>query len=536
MASTSLPGPIMIQRPTWALDSWHDGTYLGTYLLATRTGWERWYDAQGPVDIRRLPIALDAGPEVLRRLIDIPMHLRGLSLAGIPATDDDLRVIARRCKQLRWLDLRGTQVTPAGLDALRRIRSLRRIGVDPHLLLTRNPNGRQQLISGSQPLIPVGSGVPAPDVLGLHEVVRKAVKEHPGLSSAGPDEAVARARVLLDAGSDSSAAAGLAVVSPFLVTGEPAVLIVAARCLLKQNLPLPALAVLATAPPTGAVLAWRAVVLTTINPSEAARVAKAALRETFENHVAEWALVTSYLNRGQRVLAEESLNFLRSRTYDEIDEAKLSARLARAKRRYHEEATAWHRLLGVVPDDADALAGLARAERSARPYSMRWVRTLNRAATADVGKYGRRMMDQVSSHRLGMALGVGAISWPFLAILSSAFAPLERHVWGASLAGSVLLGNLVGLAIWFTTPREVRRLIRNSDKLTGQRHSPSRKWAFVGLLVAVCAVALIPANSPGPAVRNRPASTSVPHVDVTVPKIVVPTISVPTFSFPSSPP
>ncbi len=491
MASTSLPGPIMIQRPVWALDSWHDGTYLGTYLLATRTGWERWYDAQGPIDIRRLPVALDAGPQVLRRLIDIPMHLRGLSLAGIPATDDDLRIIARRCKQLRWLDLRGTQVTPAGLDELRRIRSLRHIGVDPHLLLTRNPNGRQQLISGNQALIPVGSGVPAPDFAGLHEQVRKAVAEHPGMTSAEPDEAVARARVLLDA---DQAQAGLAVVAPFLGAGEPAVLIVAARCLLKQNLPQPALAVLASAPPTGAVLAWRAVVLTTINPSEASRAAKAALRETFENQVAEWALVTSYLNRGQLVPAEEALNLLRSRTYDEIDEAKLSARLARAKRRYGEEASAWQRLLRVVPDDADALAGLARAQRSARPYSMSWVRTLNRAATADVGKYGRRMMDQVSGHRLTTALGVGALSWPALVILCTIWGPVERHVWGASLAGAILLGNLVGLSLWFATPHDVRRLIRNSDKLTGQRHHPSRRWLLVGLLIAVCAVLFIPAN------------------------------------------
>ncbi|GAB3264452.1 hypothetical protein [Kineosporia babensis] len=523
MASTGLPGPIMAPRPTWAMDSWHDGTYLGTYLLAGRNGWERWYDAQGPLDTRRLALALDASPEVLRRLGDIPMHLRGLSLVGLPATDQDIQLIARRCKDLRWLDLRGTQVTAAGLDALKRLRSLRHIGVDPHLLLTRDPNGRQQLIAGSQALIPVASGVPEPDLVGLHESLRTAVKNNPSAVGArGPDEAVARARVLLDAG---QAEAGLAMVGSFLVTGEPAVLIVTARCLLKQGLPLQALAALAQAPPTGAVLAWRAVVLTTINPSEAARVAKAALRETIENQVAEWALVTAYLNRSQLVLAEDALNLLRSRTYDEIDEGKLSARLARAKRHYQEEAEAWQRLLTVSPDDADALAGLSRAQRSAHPYSLRWVRTLNRAATADVGKYGRRMMDQVSAHRRGTAITAGVVSFPILVLVFSAWAPVERHVWGWALAVAILIGNLVGLAIWFTTPREVRRVIVNSDKITGGRHRPSRKAMLIGAVIAVSAVAFIPANNPGSARSDDPAA---PRLEITIPP--VPTVS---FSFPS---
>ncbi|GLY18132.1 hypothetical protein Kisp01_51460 [Kineosporia sp. NBRC 101677] len=529
-----MPGPIMVRRPTWALDSWHDGTYLGTYLLAGPAGWERWYDAQGPLDTRRLPLALDAAPDALRRLGDIPTHLRGLSLVGLPATDDDVRLIARRCKQLRWIDLRGTQVTAAGLDELRRVRPLRHIGVDPHLLLSRDPNGRQQLISGSQPLIPVSTGVPAPDVAGLHETLRKAVKNNPGAGAVDPDEATARARVLLDAGTSESAQAGLALLAPFLATGDPAVLIVTSRCLLKQNLPLQALAALAQAPPTGAVLAWRAVVLTTINPSEAARVARAALRETIENQVAEWALVTAYLNRAQLVLAEEALNLLRSRTYDEIDEAKLSARLARAKRRYNEEATAWQRLLAVVPDDADALAGLARAQRSARPYSLRWVHTLNRAATADVGKYGRRMMEQVSGHRFTTALAAAALSWPVFMIAGASWEPTQRHVWGWSLAGVILVGNLVSLAIWFTTPREVRRVIRNSDRLTGQHHGPSRRAMLTGAVIAACAVLLIPANNPDPDPFTPTGPQRVPTFDFTPPPSPTFSFSFPdtTFSFP----
>lgn len=475
------------------MNSWCDGTYLGTYLISTTSGWERWYDAQGAVDVNRIALALDAAPEALHRLSDIPQHLRGLSLAGLPATDDDVRFIARRCRELRWLDLRGTLVTAEGLAAVAKIRSLRHIGVDPQLLLSRNPNQRPQLVAGSQALVPVATGLPELDLTALHETVRKAVKEHPDTTASGPDEAVARARVLLDA---DQAGAGLACVAPFLASGEPAVLIVAARCLLKQNLPLQALAALAPGPPTGAVLAWRAVVLTTIHPPEAARVAKSALRETFENQVAEWALVTSYLNRGQLPLAQEALDLLRSRTYDEIDEAKLSARLARARKQYQEEAAAWQRLLAVVPDDADALAGLARAQRSARPWSFGWMRTLNRAALADIGKYGRPMMGTLRGHRLSISFVLTVLSWPVFVIAFATGGVFERHVWGASIAFALLVGNLVTWAIWFRTPRDVRRVIRNSDRLTRDRHGPSRRWLLGCVVVGAAALFLIPANNP----------------------------------------
>ncbi|MBT0770788.1 hypothetical protein KIH74_17730 [Kineosporia sp. J2-2] len=477
------------------------GVCLGTYLIATGTGWERWYDAQGPLDVHQLTLALDASAEALHHLDALPTRLRGLSLAGLPVTDDDLRRLARRCQQLRWLDLRGTQVTAAGLGALAGIRPLRRIGVDPHLLLTRDPrrparrSAGRQLVGGDRPLAVVNSGVPAPDLTGLHETVRAAVRDHPGPAAREPDEAVARARVLLDA---DQPAAGLALVAPFLATAEPAVLIVTARCLLKLNQPTRALAALVQAPPTGAVLAWRAVVLTTLSPPEAARVAKAALRETIENQVAEWALVTAYLNRGQLEPAEQALRLLRSRTYDEIDEAKLSARLARARRRYREETDAWHRLLRVVPDDADALAGLARAQRSARPWSMRWVGTLNRAAGADVGKYGRRMMEQVSGHRVTLAVGVGLLSWPALSLLLVAAAPHARNLWGWSIALALLAGNLTGLTVWRLTPPEVRRLIRNADRLTGRRHGPSWRWALGGLLIGVTSILTVPSLLPLP--------------------------------------
>ncbi|GLY32906.1 hypothetical protein [Kineosporia sp. NBRC 101731] len=481
----------MTLAPVWAMNSWHDGTYLGTYLIPTRVGWERWYDAQGALDVRKLPLALDAAPAVLHRLSDLPAHLRGLSLAGLNATDDDVRFIARRCRELRWIDLRGTHVTAAALDALAKIRTLQYIGVDPHLLLTRDPNRRPQLVAGSTALVPVTTGVPDPDIVGLHETLRKAVTKSPGSGAHDPDEAVARARVLLDA---EQTEAALAVVATFLATQEPAVLIVAARCLLKLNLPLQALAALAPAPPTGAVLAWRSVVLTTLSPPEAARVAKAALRETFENQVAEWALVSAYLNRDQLVLAEEALNLLRSRTYDDIDEAKLSARLARARKKYADEAAAWHRLLTVVPDDADALAGLSRSQRCARPYSFRWMTTLNRAATADIGKYGRLMTVTLRGHRVSQSLGLSLLSWPVFLLLLSICGPFEHHVWGWSVAFTLLVGHLVTRFIWWRTPRDIRRTIRNSDRLTGERHGPSLRWLLISALIAAGAVLLIPAN------------------------------------------
>jgi len=486
-------GPARAGRPAWTRNAWHDGTCLGTYLLAGQGGWERWYDAQGPVDTRRRTLALNAGPRALERLAQIPTDLRGLSLAGLAARDEDLQVVARRCRQLRWLDLRGTQVSAAGLERLRGIRSLRRIGVDPHLVLTCRPAAHQELVSGSLPLYTELDRSPQPDLAGLQRTLHRSVSALAESGSRGPDEAVARVRLLLDADRPDAA---LAVVAPYLMTGEPAVLIVAARCLLKQNRPAEALAALAPAPPTGAVLAWRAVVLTTLDPPEAARAARAALRETPENQVAEWALVTAYLNRRQLMLAEDALDLLRSRVFDEIDEAKLSARLARARGRFREESAAWHRLLAVVPDDADALAGLAHAQRCARPYSARWMRTLNRAAVADVGKYGERMTEQISGHRISTALCFGALSWPVMTMLCAAIGPLQHRMWGISLACAVLIGNLVGLALWFVIPGEVRRVIRNADRLTGQRRGPTRRWALAGVLVATAAVVFMPVGEP----------------------------------------
>lgn len=525
---TEPTGPAGLRRPAWASQPWCDGTYLGTYLLAGRNGgWERWYDAQGPVDVRRAVLALEAAPQVLGRLTEIPTRLQGLSLAGLALTDDDLRVVARRCRRLRWLDLRGTRVSAGGLAVLADLRPLRRIGVDPQLVLAARLPGHQQLVSGSQPMVVVHGGAPEPDVAGLQRTLFRVVGASAGqaagravagragalgtvgsaggagvLDLLGADEALARVKVLLDADRPDAA---LAMVAPHLAGGEPAVLTVAARCLLKQNRALEALAVLAPAAPTGAVLAWRAVVLTTLDPPAAARAAKAALRETPENQVAEWALVTAYLNRGQLVLAEEALQLLRSRVYDEIDEAKLSARLARARNRFREESAAWHRLLAAVPDDADALAGLAHAQRRARPYSVRWMRTLNRAATADVGRYGERMTDQVSSHRVSTALCFGALSWPVMTVLCALIGPLQHRMWGISLAAAVLIGHLVGLALWFVLPREARRVIRNADRLTGRRRGPTRRWALAAVSAAVGALLLMPTG--GPSVEHGAGSS-----------------------------
>lgn len=113
---------------------------------------------------------------------------------------------------------------------------------------------------------------------------------------------------------------------------------------------------------------------------------------------------------------------------------------------------------------------------------------------------------------------------------------MEQHVWGWSLAGAILVGNLVSLAIWFTTPHDVRRVIRNSDRLTGKHHGPSWKAMAVGAVIAVCAVLLIPANHPGVEEPEKCCPVVVPSVDVTIPDIVLPTFTVPSFSFPDSTP
>jgi len=369
-----------------------DDVSLGTLFEVTATGWQRWFEARGPVTLAGRVIALEASAAVLGRFAELPPQLRGLSLAGLPVNDGQVAVIVRRLPQLTWLDLRGTEVTPTAVKPLRRLRRLRQLGLDGPVVtaarLRSEPSGFRpsvRIVTDGEDLVPSHSGLPEPDLAGFNATLAAAVAANPGLGGIEPGEAGIRAAVLLDAGRPEQA---LAVLAPTLVTADPGLMLTAARCANEIGTAAQALAALTLGPPTGELLAWRAVFLSRSAPAQAVAVAQAGLREAPGDTVALWAICSAYLNAGQFALAERALADLEAQRPGWLDAAKLAARLARGRRDYRQEIAVWSRVLVEQPDDADALAGLARAQRSARPLSMAWMTTLNLAATADVDEHG----------------------------------------------------------------------------------------------------------------------------------------------------
>ena len=229
-----------------------DHVSLGTLLEASTTGWRRWFDARGPVDVAGRVLALDAVDAALDHIQVLPVQLRGLSLAGLAVNDDQLALIVLRLPQLSWLDLRGTEVTGQALGLVGRLRRLRHLGLDEAVLVSAQAGGVTlrrgvEVSTEGRELVPFHPGVPEPDSAGFNALLTAAVTANPNLGSTEPDEARARASVLLDAGRPEQA---LAVLAPVLSTGDPGVLLVAARSTNEIGTAAQALAPLALGPPT----------------------------------------------------------------------------------------------------------------------------------------------------------------------------------------------------------------------------------------------------------------------------------------------
>lgn len=514
---------------------------VGSLLELTPTGWRRWFDARGRVTAGGRVLALDAAPNARHYLADLPPELRGLSLAGLDVTDGEVAVVARRLRGLTWLDLRGTRVTAEVLTAVRRLRRLRRLALDETVLAAaraRAGAGSDGLglrrgvtvVTQGADLVPSYSGLPEPDGAGFSALLAMAVADNPELAGTEPDEARVRAAVLLDAG---RAEQGLAVLAPMLATRDAGVLLVAARCVNEIGTAAQALAPLSLGPPTSELLAWRAIFLSRTAPAQSVAVAQVALRESPGDTAALWAVCSAYLNAGQYPLAERALVELEAQRPGWSDAAKLAARLARGQRRYRDEIAAWNRVLVEQPDDADALAGLARAQRSARPFSMTWMSTLNAAATADVDRHGMVVLEQVTRHRRHLARLVGAIVSVVVLLLDVAVPGVTPRRIGLVLVTGLLAAHLTASLLWWLTPNPVRGVIQRTDELTGTRRGPNWRRPVLGGLVAALAL-VVPIDVPSTdncagkyqsACAERIVAPTIQLPTSSAPPIVVPTIS-----------
>lgn len=506
-----------------------DDVSLGTLFEATTTGWQRWFEARGPVNLTGRVVALEASAAVLGHLAELPPELRGLSLAGLAVTDREVAVIVRRLPLLTWLDLRGTEVTAAVVPSLRRLRRLRQLGLDQPVAAAARLRSQPRtggfrptvtLLTEAGDLVPSHSGLPEPEVAGFNTSVAAAVAANPGLGGVAVEEAAARAAVLLDAGRAEQA---LAVLAPNLVSGDPEVVLTAARCANEIGTTGQALAALALGQPTGELLAWRAVFLSRTAPAQAVLVARVGLREAPGDTVALWAICSAYLNADQFALAERTLADLEAQRPGWLDAAKLAARLARGRRDYRGEIAAWNRVLAEQPDDADALAGLARAQRSARPLSMAWMTTLNSAAIADVDRHGEAFLEQVTRHRRQLARLVGTVAAVVAFLVGTATPWAITHRLGLVPAIGLLVTYLTAGLLWTFTPEVVRRVIRRTDDLTGGRRGPSWRRPVVGGLVAVVVLA-VPIDVPKTDGCDGKYQQACPKA------VVAPTIRLPTFT------
>jgi tetratricopeptide (TPR) repeat protein len=519
-----------------------DDVGLGLLLEATSTGWQSWFEARGPVDLVGRAVGLDAAAVALDHLTDLPAELRGLSLAGLPVTDQQVTVVVQRMRLLSWLDLRGTQVTEQALTSIRRLRRLRRLGLDEAVLSAagRRPagtglrSGVSVVTEGGQ-LLAQALSSPIPDTAGFNALLSAASAEYPGAAVTDSEEARARSAVLLDAGRPEQA---LALLAPMIVDADPGLLLVAARSANEIGTAAQALAPLTLGPPTVDLLAWRGIFLSRVAPAQAVLAARAALREAPDDSAALWAVCSAYLNAGQIALAERALADLQAHRPEWPDTAKLAARLARVRHRYRDEIAAWHRVLADQPDDADALAGLARAQRSARPLSMTWMTTLNSAATVDVRRHGQALLEQVTTHRRHLARVAGTVTVVGAFLLMAATPGFARPRIGLLLVAGLLVASLTAGLLWRLTPAAVRQVVRRTDDLTGARRGPD--WRRVAVAGTVAGLALaVPIHVPtaetcGGRLQSpcaQPASRPVFDLPpVKIPPIKLPTIAVPTFS------
>jgi hypothetical protein len=519
--------------------SFDDDVCVGTLYEATATGWRRWFDARGPVELTSHVVALEATDAVLGRLGELPVELTGLSLAGLAVGDSEVATVVRRLRRLTWLDLRGTKVTAGSLRSLHRLRRLRHLGLDESVLagVPERFGGRTiglrsgvHVAAEGMELVPTQPSQPEPDTAGFTALLSAAVAANPGLSGIEPEEARSRAASLLDAGRPEQA---LAILAPLIATGDPGVVLVAARCANEIGTAAQALAPLALGPPTIDLLAWRAIFLSRTAPAEAVAVARVALRESPSDTAALWAVCSAYLNAAQFALAESALADLDARRPGWPDAAKLAARLARGRRRYRDEMAAWNRVLAEQPDDSDALAGLSRAQRSARPLSMTWMTTLNSAATVDLDRHGAPFLEQVTRHRRHLARLVGTVVTVVVFLVGTAAPWAGTRRIGLVPASGLLAAYLTAGLLWIVTPSAVRQVIRRTDDLTGSRRGPDWRRPLAGSLVAAVALA-IPVNLPRSdncdGRFQQACAEPILAPSIQIPVFTMPPISVPTFA------
>jgi hypothetical protein len=161
------------------------------------------------------------------------------------------------------------------------------------------------------------------------------------------------------------------------------------------------------------------------------------------------------------------------------------------------------------PDDADALAGLARAQRSARPLSMTWMTTMNSAATVDVNRHGAAFLEQVTRHRRHLARLVGSVVSVAAFLIATAAPWVTVRRVGLVVAAGLLAAYLIAALLWMLTPAPVRAVIRRTDQLTGTRRGPDWRRPLAGGLLAGLALA-VPIDVPatGGCDKNRPACSN----------------------------
>jgi tetratricopeptide (TPR) repeat protein len=463
----------------------------GTLLRWDPTGqWFTWLPATGSIELAPVRVALIASDADLSLLAVLPRMLGGLSVRGLPVTDEDLAAIAHRLIFLRWLDLRGTLVTPAGLRVLGRLWLLRRIGVDHPVARSGSAPFARVTVGGAEPLVVVEDRTPVGRPAQLQDLLAEAAAESNGPAPRlAVASALGRAEVLADAGRPFAA---LAVLAPVVSTENPAILYSVAHLAWIIGRPAAALAALDRAPPQSATSAWRAVILAASSPYASLAASGAALREDPHSYLAHWARCIAFIAAGQRRAAAQALDDLQTVNPTRLDTLRMAAQVASAAGQHRKAVEAWSRVLAQRPDDADALSGLSEAHRRSRPWSMAWAGSLLRATGADATR-GAGLLRLVTKHRRGVARGTATIATVASGLVLASMPAMYGKPAGLPFAIGILLLLAVAGTVWVITPVEVRRMIRRVDDLTGSRRAPD--WRRIVLALAVAGAALaVPAK------------------------------------------
>lgn len=498
----------------------HD-THVGWFLVPGPAGWTPWLPATGPL---RLPSRLslhvmeDALAEpALPGLL--PRRLIGISFIGLTLADDLLERVLARQRSLTWLDVRHTLVTGEGLGtALRNRRRLRHVAVDETVAVDLNGKlpARVVVHVDQDPVQVAAWSRVHPDLDGLLALIREcgpAPIELPG--------ACARAEALLDAGRPLDA---LALVSPGLGTMDPTLAILAARCAARLGKLRAAIAALNIATPTPLTQSWRAALLVNADPVGAVHAATDVLARDPNDFLATWARANALIAMRQFDASEEALHDLSRLDFAAVSTHRTHARLAESRTQHHRAVAAWHQILIQKPDDPDALAGLARAQRATRPLSPAWVRSLAAAAAGDLSAHGSTFLTDVTEHRRAWARTAGLVTFLATLVVAISWGALKGLPNGIVLIAPLAAASCVALVIWCRTPADVRATVRGTDQLTGTHRAPD--WRRGAAAVALTTVGLLfPGHiqDPSPCDENF-TSACVPRFPT-----IRPTVSIPSF-------